>query len=94
MGGCRRGLYSTLYMPDIEGEQFGAEQAVLVPILRGSLDHYMTGRISAAASYDDHGVQRGPRPMASFCRCGLAFYGQDITEADGRLYDHVGTVTG
>ncbi len=81
-------------MTDIEGGKFGAEQDGLVPILRGSRDHYMTGRISGAASYDDQGTRIGPRPMASFCRCGLSFYGVDTSEADQRLSEHVGKVTG
>lgn len=44
----------------------------------GGGDHEMAGRISAAV-----------RPnIATFCRCGLAFFGHDVDQADHRWREH------
>jgi hypothetical protein len=43
------------------------------------LGHYLAGRVAAAN-----------RPnIVTFCRCGLGFFGQDVSEADKRFEEHM-----
>jgi hypothetical protein len=41
--------------------------------------HFMAGRVSAANVPN----------IVTFCRCGLAFFGKNVTEADARFHEHI-----
>lgn len=43
--------------------------------------HLLAGRVAGDWYEDD-------KPMVSFCTCGLAFWGGDLTESDGRWRAH------
>jgi hypothetical protein len=61
------------------GEQF-LKRLVEQDVKQGptpSEGHQLNGRISGASG------------IASFCSCGLAFYGRDVSEADTRFDGHV-----